>query len=366
VPEGEIVNPQPHRSEGKGDGLGFGRRVPRPITRRAFLGRGLGALAAAALPGCLSFSAPTESSPSPWPAVRFLHAGDLLMTAEPGGYRGLSLTKSIDRAFTAAEKMNALDDIDFILFSGNLIANRRPSDARVLLEFLGMLRHRWFVVPGSAEAAPGTDGLEKSEFLDLVTGHGPDEGRGFWAVRAQRRVWLLGIDTTLSPTADPGLWDRQLTLLKETVDGRPDELLLVLAHHPPLGPEAPRLRGPWAPEPPDPDREELRFVLEAGENIKMVFAGHRLWNEVRTVSGLHVVTSPSTGLFPAALREVRIRGRRARLLYHPLLSSEDESRAREAAAASGPARKYNPEMPRTFADLLYGTGRDREGVLRLR
>jgi 3',5'-cyclic AMP phosphodiesterase CpdA len=289
-----------------------------------------------------------------------VHFGDLFLTGHRGTREGLPCEETLARALGALDRMEKLHAIDFLLFSGNLTAGMRPSDARVLASFLRHVSGRWRVVPGVVEAR-GVP-LGKSEFLHLAKGH----DRPFWSWRAARNVRVVGIDTTGDGQSSGVVDEEQLAFLRAEVDAHPHECLLVLTHHPPLAWDDLSLPESFRETHSIENAEEFRFVLEAGGNIKLVLSGHRLRNAVRTSSGIHYITTPSPSLYPAAFREVRVQGRRAKLIYHPVLGSVESARAREKLIASQRARLYNPQMPSTYTDMVLGSARDREGELSLR
>lgn len=336
----------------------------KPLSRRALLRTAARSAAAALLGGCLSLDPAPRRDPAPWSSLRFAHFGDLFLTGFEGALRGLPLADTLGRALSALERVASLRSLDFLLFSGNLVAGARPSDARVLTSFLRRIGRTWRVVAGPADVS-GLP-LARRDFLRLVDGHGPGPERPWWAWKAGRHARVVGLDTTAP--GDPGtvVTEEQLAFLREQVDRHPDDLLIVLTHHPPL---------PWDDEAlPRAYREQrsldnamqLRFVLEAGENVRLVLSGCRLRNAVRSSAGLHYVTTPSTAVYPAAFRELHVRGHALELLYHPLLSAAEERKARRELAATPRARDYNPRLPSTYADMVLGSASDRTAALALR
>jgi len=338
----------------------------RSLTRRAFLSSALSAASAALLPGCLGLESEPTPAPAPWPPLRFAHVGGFLLTGKEGRHDGRPLRRTISRALAALERMESILGLDFVLLSGDLIANLDASDARVFLEVRKAAGRPWLVVPGAAEAAGRPGCLAKKEFLALCEGMGPEAGRGWWARKVGRRAQVVGLDTTVEGRARGRVSAEQLSFLRSFIDDHPDELVVVLAHHPPVAAPDANLPAPWRRAHGIENLAEVQFTLEAGENVKLVFSGNCLLNHVHSLSGLHVVTTPSTCLFPAAFREVVIKGRRVDLTYHSLLDREDEARLRADLAASDLARAYNAEVPQALAATLLGGPADRTTRLTLR
>jgi hypothetical protein len=325
----------------------------------------LGLGAALGLGSCISLDPPIHSEPAPWDDLHFLHVGGLYLTADRGAVQGRSLEESYRIAMRALHKINSFKRLDFVAFSGDMIANLRLSDARLLWDFTRQIEAPWFAVPGTREASRPKGGLSTADFLSIIEGHGPPRPGGAAAFKVGRRAWVVALDTAGCDEAG-GRSPSQLDFLKAHVDAHPQEFLAVLLHHCPYPPQDEALGEEMRKSLCMEDAEELGFVLEAGENIKMVFSGNGPWNEIRTVSGLHLANTPPASFYPSGIREVRVRGNEAELTYHTLLTPDEAALRRKGIAASKAAASYNPKMPDTYASLLMGTAKDRQALLRLR
>ncbi len=282
-------------------------------TRREFLKGAAAAGLGAALGGCFSLDTPSPRADTPWPDFRFAHFGDLRISGDDAAREESGGCTPPARAIEIARAVDDIEGLGFILFSGNMAASRDPRDLKALEDFLALLRRKWFAVPGPVE----TQAAESAGSPPMDKGR-PGQERLFWEAEAARKAWIVGLGTVFRPDeADAGQAD-QIELLKEAIDSRPGELIIALTHVPPFCTPAgpPQEEGGQAAA--DGHLEQLRFVLEAGDNVKMVFSSNASADEVRSASGLHCISTRPAFQAGGGFREVRIRGTRARLIYHEI------------------------------------------------
>ncbi len=280
-------------------------------TRREFLksaAAGVGAL----LGGCMSFDMPGGNGEVPWKDLKFAHVGGLLISPSGGTWRRRTLAGSVESAMRLADAINSIPGLDFAMFSGDMIANSGPGDAEALRKFLRSLKRRWFAVPGPAESAAG-GAVAKEDFHEIVLEAGASACGPFWSAEVARKAWILGIDTGRGEGGSGFVDEDQIEFLRDHIDSNPGDLVLVLCGQPPVAPA-----GPAEGEEPEwqegvSNSDEFRFVLEAGENVKMAFSGHLPEGSVRASSGMHIVVTPPSIPGAESFTLVRIKGRRARV-----------------------------------------------------
>lgn len=302
-------------------------------TRRDVLKGLLAGAAASVTTGCLFTSvSPLPSGPVRWPVFRFAHIADLNISADDG--------PGFARALEGGRTAGDLPELDFITVSGPLASGQDPVESPLLEEVVRPFRCPWYAsapLPGEARE---------------IWSPKPAKAGAPWAASPVDGVRLVALG---SPEEDP---DAHLDVLTGLLDEHPEALVIVLLDGPPRPPdEMSRLGAKRF------GSETLRFILEAGEAVKMVLSGGTPGPFLHTHADLIYVGTPPLPRFPHLVREITVsrHGAIIRNVHAGMAWMRDQEA--QALAEGEQARRFNQVNPRAWVDRLR---RENDTILSLR
>lgn len=199
---------------------------------------------------------------------------------------------------------------DMVLFSGDVIEGKfyGMKSLKLASKILQSLTVPWFVVAGNHDGRytkkeNTIDEFQKSEFYKEFKGHGPDGKVGYWSYDVpQKLITFIGLDTSKDGVSAGRVEGREIEWLQSILEQIPKErLVIVVMHHPAVV---------FNPVILDSDKneslkifvldnqEEVRTILEAHKNVKLVISGHTHAPGYLLLNGIHYVSSPAINSWP--------------------------------------------------------------------
>lgn len=242
------------------------------------------------------------------------------------------LSHSVELLVDAVEQINALPDIDFVVFTGDLVdasdAKRYPQFARVA----NTLNVPWYWTPGNHDLA--LTGLKRAQFLSMMNKLDP-------YIKPLSTCYSFSVNGFLffsmdgasdSQTTSHGLFsDECLSVLSRQTSSQPEMPAVIFQHFP--------LIYPWTSESHSVTNQKQYLSLIASHpNIKAVFSGHFHAVRIKTVNNVLHVSSPSLIEYPNAFRVVTVKKTRSGVVFDittvetRLKSVQEESKRKSPAA----------------------------------
>ncbi len=184
----------------------------------------------------LLFTSPSGASSG---AVSFAVVGDVHL-ALGSESRGMKMLAESERIFgLVIETLNAMPDLDFVVFNGDLVEVPTARSFERFTEMAGRLRMPYYVVLGNHDvphdAPPPADRprhLSKREVVRIFMGKGFDEeGRSWWSTTVEGWLHILGLDSTVSGWWGGNVPPEQLSWLQADLSRHGRELTIVFVHH---------------------------------------------------------------------------------------------------------------------------------------
>jgi Icc protein len=213
---------------------------------------------------------------------------------------------------TTVSELNAMDDLDFVLITGDVIDQGVPPEIERFHSLLAPLKRPWHFVPGNHDgyidpASPDTLPPEEAvaridpRLADPV----PYPQRAYWHRTVGPGIHLIGLDSRIGDEWNGRVDAAQIAWLDETLGAHGDDLALVAVHHP-LHPLMALDEQPWWSNFICDNGAEVEAVLDRHPNARLVLSGHHHVNQLRRRAGrLHVRTAALSG-YPCAYRIVRV------------------------------------------------------------
>lgn len=276
----------------------------------------------------------------------------------------------------AIAQLNTLDDLDFVLFTGDLLDLATPSELERLVAALGDLHKPWHFVPGNHDGyidPRHPEAYAPHEALPLIDprlAHPlPEAQRAYWSRPVGEGIRLIGLDSRRPDTWAGEIGVEQMAWLMEELDAHRHELILIAVHHP-LHYLTPRNIAPWWSNFICENGQQVEMLLDAFPGVRMVLSGHHHANHISRRGGRLHISTGALGGYPCTYRTIRLEpvrdGWRVQVVTHSPADERERKQALDALLESSIARRFDAHDPSAWAEFVLGKPRDRvfEGVLR--
>jgi 3',5'-cyclic AMP phosphodiesterase CpdA len=143
-------------------------------------------------------------------------------------------------------KLNRLEDLDFVLFTGDLFDTADRPEFERFQAISQALEKPYFVIPGNHDRQPAgsAEGLTRRQFAahfnpQLAARPAAEEAQvGYWSITLNPRIQLIGLDSIIDDDWGGRIDAIQLDWLKSELAHHTDKLVIIAVHHP-LHPLAP-------------------------------------------------------------------------------------------------------------------------------
>lgn len=161
----------------------------------------------------------------------------MALYGEDGMKMGASSTKIVEETVNA---LNQMDDLDFVVVSGDLLLDGEPWNLDLMKAYLDELKVPYYVVCGNHDYAPAKQAkkgqspyvaVSKGVFIWTFQGHGYTGPSAWWGVDPLPGLHLIGLDSNVPthwgghiPASEMRWLDKELYLNREKVN-------IVVCHH---------------------------------------------------------------------------------------------------------------------------------------
>lgn len=175
------------------------------------------------------------------------------------------------------KNLNNTENLDFVVFGGNLTANEDSelADMPMFLDVISELNTKYYAIPGDREADSKENFIKEFEEFKNQT---------FWSAEPVEDVLLIGLDTSLNGKDKGYVNIHQIFWLDTILKNNMDKFTIITMHHPPH----------TSLEKPDLFMEILRLYPQ----IKLILGGHERKELVIKENEKIFMTCPSIVSYP--------------------------------------------------------------------
>jgi Icc protein len=299
--------------------------------------------------------------------LHFAHVTDIHIS-DRGDTAHVVGTYAPELARECFERLNGIDDLDFVLISGDVLDLATQAELDRFLDVLAVLRKTWHFIPGNHDGfihEKYPDAFQPHEAIPLIdprlASPRPDAQKARWSRTVAAGIQMIGLDSRIPDTWAGEVGAEQLEWLKAELEAHRDDLVIVAIHHP-IHKLAPHLNSRWWQNYLCRNHRELNELFDCYPNVGLVLAGHHHANQIRLFNGrVHINTAALSG-YPCSYRTLRLSetegGWRLQVETHQAGHEAIWQRAREVAIASHPAYEYDPQNPTTYLEFCAGQAED--------
>jgi 3',5'-cyclic AMP phosphodiesterase CpdA len=213
---------------------------------------------------------------------------------------------SVEFLENTIKDVNNIEDLDFVLFLGDLTKDGEPWNLDKFLEIMSDLNVPSYAILGNHDQSVITQtgkeclpGVSKETMVWALQGHGFKGPSLWWSADPVPGLHIIGLDTNIPGTWSGTISDAQLKWLEGDLSSNRDIFTIVLGHHSivPFSKEEEQTEQ-WKSFYMDKG-EKLLEVFEKYKNISFYLSGHRHVS-TRAVehNGIYHIVHPSTSTYP--------------------------------------------------------------------
>jgi 3',5'-cyclic AMP phosphodiesterase CpdA len=312
------------------------------------------------------------------PTLHFAHLSDIHIS-QLGNHDELLSGRAAQFLADAVARLNQLDDLDFVLITGDLFDTAGAWEVAQFQQAIAALQKSWVVIPGNHDrqgpAPDAAKGLTRREFAAMFNPQlderptDPAAQVGYWSREIAPGVQLIGLDSIKDDDWGGVVDAPQRAWLRAELNQHADKLVLLAVHHP-LHKLAPVDDHPYFHRFVCDNGPALLALLDEYPQVKLVFTGHHHLSNVTQFGGRLHVAGPSLCIYPCAYRTLRLTYGDDSPLHlawetHPASDAATVAEARQAMLDAWLAAGFNKAAIVLHANLAPGREFDRRGAVSL-
>lgn len=211
----------------------------------------------------------------------------------------------------AIQQVNNTPNINFVMFTGDLIDKSFEKELRAFLPHAKNLNYPWYITFGNHDTCIGGY-LTPQVYLDMV--HKANENfdfkKPYYSFVPQKGYKAIVLDTIIRDrlTSNGRIDEEQLKWFENELDSAEKDTVLIFMHVPivePFPSAGHRLL----------NADEVRAVIEKHKNPIAVFQGHYHATMIKQFDNVLYVSTPSLVSYPNAFRIITVTNHRKKVVF---------------------------------------------------
>ena len=208
------------------------------------------------------------------------------------------------------DQVNNTPDVNFVMFSGDLIDKPFEKELQAVLPHVEKLKYPWYVLFGNHDVCVGGY-LTKSLYFDIVSKHNENFNfeKPYYSFVPRKGYKVIVLDTIIDTriTSNGTIYPEELKWLDEELNKSKKDIVLIFMHVPitePFPSEGHRLLNAGA----------VQAIIEKYKNPIGVFQGHYHASRITQKGNVLYVNSPALVSYPNAFRVITIKKERKKVI----------------------------------------------------
>jgi len=211
----------------------------------------------------------------------------------------------------AVEQINETPNINFVMFTGDLIDKPFEKELSAFLPHTEKLVYPWFFAFGNHDTCFGGF-LTPQVYMDLVKAYNQDFtfDKSYYSFTPQKGYKVIVLDTIIRDrlTSNGQISAEQMQWLDEEIKNSPKDTILIFMHVPVLEPYN-------SPNHKLLNAQEMENVLNKYKNVIAVFQGHYHGAKITQKNNILYVSTPALVSYPEAFRIITVTNYRRRVVF---------------------------------------------------
>ena len=211
----------------------------------------------------------------------------------------------------AISQVNETPDVDFVMFTGDMINTPYEKELMRFISYANQLRCPWYAVFGNHDISVGGY-LSKKLYLDILNSHNKAFSfpKPYYSFVPKKGYKVIGLDTIIDSriTANGELSKEELKWLDKELSKSKDDVVLIFMHGPLVEPLHSQSHSTL-------NAEETLNIINKYKNPIAIFSGHYHTTKITQIGNVLHVSTPSLVSYPDAFRIVRINNQKKKAIF---------------------------------------------------
>lgn len=211
----------------------------------------------------------------------------------------------------AIDEINFIPNVDFVMFTGDLIDKPFEKELHAVLPHLDNLNVPWYFSFGNHDICVGGY-LTKSLYFSILKENNPDFvfEKPYYSFIPKKGYKVIVLDSIIDSeiTANGYIYPEQLKWLDEELKNSQNDVVLIFMHVPIIEPFL-------SPNHCLKNADEVRTLIEKYKNPIGVFTGHYHAAKITQNNNVLYVSTPSLVSYPNAFRVISIINKRNKVIF---------------------------------------------------
>lgn len=239
--------------------------------------------------------------------IRVIHATDIHIDRKAKSKTSRMLGESIELFKGIINQINCMEDIDMVVFSGDVVNKPDVNDFNLFADIASTLKFPWHYTPGNHDIGAG-GGLSRTQIVNILNKKIPDlklsiknDKNIHYSYSPNKSFLFLFLDGTIKNkiTAFGYFPKEELDWLESQLRNNPDKKVIIVQHFPVVEPFD------SASHKITNEKEYLK-VIDKYNNLVAVLAGHYHCSKIINRNNVLHITTPALVEYPNAYREIKM------------------------------------------------------------
>lgn len=252
---------------------------------------------------------------------------------------------SADILSDVVHQVNAVANLDFVMFTGDMINTPYEKELNAFLPYANQLKYPWYCVFGNHDISIGGY-LSKKMYMDILNSNNKhfNYKQGYYSFSPKKGFKIIALDSIIDDrvTANGRIDEAQLKWLDKQLSKSKHDTVLIFLHVPVLEPLQSSSHELL-------NANEVNTILKKYKNPIAVFSGHYHTTKITQVDNVLHVSTPSLISYPNAFRIVRVTNQKNKVLFDLYFKETGlkEVQTKAKLMAFGSKTYYGAEADRT-------------------
>lgn len=211
----------------------------------------------------------------------------------------------------AVSQINETPNIDFVMFTGDMINTPYQKELMKFLAYANQLRYPWYAVFGNHDICIGGY-LSKQLYLDILNGHNKNFSfsKPYYSFSPKKGYKVIGLDSVIDTkiTCNSQIDEEQLKWLDKQLSKSSNDVVLIFVHGPLVEPLHSKNHATL-------NADEVLKVINKYKNPIAIFSGHYHTTKITQMGNVLHVSTPSLVSYPNAFRIVKINNQKNKTIF---------------------------------------------------
>lgn len=227
-------------------------------------------------------------------------------------------------------QINNTPNVDFVMFTGDMIHVPRRKELKGFLNSANKLREQWYVALGNHDVLRIDGYIPKREYINTVKKYDKNFrfSQSYYSFSPKNGYKVIVLDSIIGTkfTSNGEIPKKQLKWLNSQLSASKDDVVLIFLHHPIIEPSPCQSHNII-------NADEVLKIITKYKNPIAVFSGHYHTTKIMKRGNILFVSTPSLISYPDAFRIIKVTNEKDKVIFdidfNQITNKDAVKRARE-------------------------------------